>query len=189
VGVNVWLVSDTHFSHANILNFKRSDGSPMRRFSDVQEMDQFMIDQWNAVVRPQDHVYHLGDVAIRLHGTTVVGSLLVPEGLDVVKCLNGHKRLVRGNHDIFKTKEYIKRGFEEIWGVRIFDDLILSHIPLHPESVKKRWLANVHGHVHNNVPPDHFGPKYFNVCVEYTDYQPVALESVRKAIREGRFTV
>jgi calcineurin-like phosphoesterase family protein len=85
----IWIVSDTHFGHANILTFKSPDGSLMRAFASTAEMDDHMIQQWNAVVRPQDHVYHLGDVAMRR------------DQLPTVKALNGHLRLVLGNHDIY----------------------------------------------------------------------------------------
>ncbi len=103
-------------------------------------------------------------------------------GLAFLARCNGHKRLVRGNHDIFDTKLYMEY-FEEIYATRVFDDMILSHIPLHIQSIKSEW-TNVHGHTHNNTLPLHFGPKYFNVCVEYTDYGPLALEEVRQRIRQ-----
>ncbi len=162
----IYLISDTHFGHANILNFKRDDGTPMRPFANVEEMDFHMIERWNATVRPQDHVYHLGDVALK------------QQDLWKVTALNGHKRLVRGNHDIFKTKQYMQVGFEEVYGVRVINDLILSHIPLHPESVKPQWL-NCHGHLHNNQPAKHLGPKYFNVSVEMIDYTPITIEEAK----------
>lgn len=160
---NLFVISDTHFGHANILSFKREDGSPLREFSSVEEMDEHMIERWNSVVRPQDHVYHLGDVAMK------------KSHIGTVSRLNGHLRLVRGNHDIFPTKEYLKY-FDEIYGVRVLDGMIFSHIPIHPESLG-RFRMNVHGHTHE-APA--YGPKYFNVSVESTDYTPVALETLRK---------
>lgn len=165
---NIWVISDTHFGHANILTFKNLDGSPVRPFSSVEEMDETMADRWNSIVRPQDHVYHLGDVAMRKEHLATVGRL------------NGHKRLVRGNHDIFKTKDYLKY-FEEIHAVRVLDRLIFSHIPIHPESMG-RFAANVHGHVHG-LPQGTYGPKYYNVSVERTNYSPVSLEELKRRIK------
>lgn len=168
---NIFFISDTHWGHANILNFARPDGTRLRpEFKDVDEMNEAMVDRWNAIVRPQDKVYHLGDVAMKY-----------PALVHVRRC-NGHKRLVRGNHDEEDLKDYIEAGFEEVYGTRVFDDMILSHIPIHPDSIKKEW-TNVHGHVHNNASPLHLGPKYFNVCVEYTEYRPLALEEVRQRIK------
>ena len=75
--------------------------------------------------------------------------------------------------------------FESIYGTRVFDDMILSHIPLHPESIKTKWTC-VHGHVHNNVPANHFGTKYHNVSCEVTGYRPLAVEEVRQRIKEQK---
>lgn len=64
-----FFISDTHFSHARILEFESDDGRPVRSgFSSVEEMDEAMIERWNSVVGPKDKVYHLGDVAIRVAG-------------------------------------------------------------------------------------------------------------------------
>ena len=61
---DIWIVSDTHFMHKNILTFRDDKGELIRgkRFSDVQDMDETMIENWNSVVKPGDLVYHLGDV-------------------------------------------------------------------------------------------------------------------------------
>lgn len=162
---NIFIISDTHFGHANILNFKKEDGSPIRSFSCVEEMDQHMVERWNAVVRPQDHVYHLGDVAMKKPDIETVG-----------RCA-GHKRLVRGNHDIYRTKEYLK-FFDEIYGIRVLDGMIFTHIPIHSESLG-RFKANIHGHVHA-LPERYYGPRYLNVSVEVINYTPVSLEDLKK---------
>jgi len=164
---NIFVISDNHFGHSNILGFKREDGSPLRSFSCVEEMDQHMVDRWNSVVRPQDHVYNLGDVAMK------------KKYIETVRRCNGHKRLVRGNHDIYPTKEYMKY-FDEIYGVRVLDGLIFSHIPLHPDSLG-RFKANIHGHVHA-LPQGFFGPRYYNVSCEAVDYTPVSLEDLKKRL-------
>lgn len=193
--MNLWVTSDTHFSHANtFLKFKKTCSAcdhgmrpgphdvwsgtdalaivcetcggtgqiPLRPFTSIEEMDETIIERWNAVVKPSDHVYHLGDVAMKQ--TT----------LALVARLNGHKRLVRGNHDIFKTRKYLDAGFDEIYGVRVLDNAIMSHVPIHPDSFA-RFRGNVHGHLHANVLP----LPYLNVCVEHTDYRPLAWEDIK----------
>lgn len=156
--ITIWLISDTHFSHTNIIEYCN------RPFASVEEMDETMVDRWNRIVRREDHVWHLGDVA------------MARRALQIVKRLNGHKRLVFGNHDIFTLKDYVSAGFEKLTGVRVFHQLtprvICSHFPLHPASVGGN--INVHGHVHNNIPG--LGPQYVNVSVEVTDYRPITLE-------------
>lgn len=179
---NRFLISDTHFGHTNTWQkFTLSDGSPLRPFTSTEEMDETMVDNWNRVVRPQDTVYHLGDVVI------------ARRNLETVKRLNGRKILIRGNHDIFKDKDYYEAGFEQIHGVRVFvDKFILSHIPLHPDCVGERFKRNVHGHLHGNrimlekfvhgwsedtieMIPD---PRYLSVCVEQINFTPVSFDEV-----------
>ena len=180
---NRFVISDTHFGHTNSWQlFKRPDGSPLRPFTSTEEMDEAMIERWNAKVQPHDVVYHLGDVVINR------------KFLHLVKRLNGKKRLVRGNHDIFKDQDYRDVGFDSLYGVRVFTDkFILSHIPLHPDCITHRFKVNVHGHLHANevmrtrtnmvhgtmtglvTEPD---PRYLCVSVEHTNYEPLSFEEV-----------
>lgn len=174
---NIFLISDTHFGHANILNFLRKNAMgvevPMRDFKDVNHMNEHMIAQWNKVVRPQDKVYHLGDVAMN------------PKDIPIVARCNGHKRLVLGNHDP-KVMKLLTPYFEAVYSSRGLDKLLLTHIPVHPESIGKS-RANIHGHVHNNVPQLYFGPRYYNVSVEELDYTPISLEDLKKRITARGF--
>ena len=185
---NRFVISDTHFGHTNSWEkFKLPNGDPLRPFTSTEEMDETMVERWNAVVRPQDTVYHLGDVVIN------------KKSLHHVKRLNGKKRLVRGNHDIFKDADYREVGFDSLYGVRVFvDKFILSHIPLHPESVTERFKVNVHGHLHASevmrtrtnmvhgymtglvTEPD---PRYLCVSVEHTDYRPLSFDEVEARIK------
>jgi calcineurin-like phosphoesterase family protein len=151
-------------------------------------MDETMIDRWNAKVKPTDTVYHLGDVVIN------------QKSLHLVSRLNGRKILVRGNHDIFKDKQYTDVGFEQIHGVRVFvDKFILSHIPLHPDCVTERFKVNVHGHLHANeikmpwgvnadrneiIYADFPDPRYLCVCVEQTDFTPLHFDEVEERIQQ-----
>lgn len=130
-----------------------------------------MVENWNKVVRPVDKIYHLGDVVINRKSLPILGRL------------NGKKRLVRGNHDIFKTADYLPY-FDEIYGIRVFSDLgvVLTHVPIHPESLE-RWKYNIHGHLHANKVPDPKNrfrpdPRYICVSVEQINYTPVELESL-----------
>lgn len=162
---NIFIISDTHFHHANMLKFLDLNGQHVRNFSDVNEMNEYMVQQWNKVVSPQDKVYHLGDVA------------LGKDNLSILDRLNGHKRLVRGNHDTYNTGLYLKY-FDEIYGSRVLDRMILTHIPIHPESLS-RFKANIHGHIHERPS---FGPQYFNASVERIDYTPISIEDIKRKL-------
>lgn len=179
----IFLVSDTHFGHERMASvFQNPDGSPVRGFKDADAMDEHMIARWNSVVRPQDKIYHLGDVAM--------GQQQIDR---VMPRLNGHKRLVGGNHDTMQTKQYM-RYFEAIYGVRVLDHMVLTHIPIAPWSME-RFRANIHGHVHSNYPKiygvgspnDDESMKinvYVNLSVERIEYTPVSLEEVAKWVKD-----
>lgn len=181
---DIWVISDTHFRHANILKFK--DGATGRlirgdRFADVDAMDEHMIECWNSVVKPGDIVYHLGDV--------VLGDY------DWFKHnwprLNGSKRLIVGNHDDIK---FLASGgfFAKVQMWRMFPEfgLLLTHVPVHESSLYRypskdgdadgitepMMLLNVHGHIHQHASPP---GSYCCVCVEQTNYTPVNIEELR----------
>lgn len=153
--VNIYVVSDTHFGHENIIRYCD------RPFSNAAEMDEVMIARWNAAVRPQDHVYHLGDVAL----TRADLHRVLPR-------LHGHKRLLLGNHDDRAPMADFAQYFEKILLWRQFFPLVLTHLPLHLGSFGKAQV-NVHGHIHQQPSPE--GP-YLNACVERRAYTPVHLD-------------
>jgi calcineurin-like phosphoesterase family protein len=157
----IWLISDTHFQHSNMLKWGCSRA---KRFSSSDEWDELIVENWNAQVKPGDIVYHLGDV---FFGDKDKFRKLWAR-------LPGRKRLIAGNHDDIK---WLARQelFQKILISRVFKDrgVCLSHIPLHPDH---SWgLRNVHGHIHDNPSPT---PRHHCVCVEQTDYQLVNLDDV-----------
>jgi calcineurin-like phosphoesterase family protein len=181
---SVFLVSDTHFGHAGVCRFTRNDGvTKLRPWTDAAEMDEEMVRRWNDRVRPNDKVYHLGDVVINR------------KSLSIMDRLNGDKVLIRGNHDIFKDEDYTPY-FRSLRGYHVMNGMILSHIPIHPESLG-RFGVNIHGHTHANrvkkirgvddrtgelLYSDENDVRYHCVCVEQTDFAPILFEDVIKRI-------
>lgn len=162
---NRFYISDTHFGHANILTFEGVEGKPCRVFDSVEEMDETMVERWNAVVGEFDTVYHLGDVAIK------------KKSLQILERLNGRKILIKGNHDIFKLKDYLPH-FKDIRAYVVREKMIFSHIPLHKISME-RFKVNVHGHTHTFNIPD---PQYINVCVEQINYTPLHHDQIMEMV-------
>ncbi|MGJ3627116.1 hypothetical protein AB5I41_09645 [Sphingomonas sp. MMS24-JH45] len=80
--MTIFFTADTHFGDHRTINIQR------RTFAGVDAMDEELIARWNAVVGPDDTVWHLGDVARR---ADAVDALLLR--------LNGAKHLLRGNND------------------------------------------------------------------------------------------
>ena len=173
---DIWLISDTHFGHENILKFK--DGGecgPLIRgslFSSVEEMDEYMIMQWNRYIKPGDKVYHLGDVFFGDKEAFIKKW----------KRLNGQKRLILGNHDdakFFAKHELVAKI--DVW--RMFPEfgLLLTHVPVHESTLyegrfKGQTAINVHGHLHQNPAPS---PMHRCVSVEQIDFTPIHIEDVR----------
>lgn len=153
------------FGHENILNFKTAEGNLLRKFSDIYHHDEFIISNWNKTVGPDDKVYHLGDV----------GFISFTKMKAIFDRLNGTKILIKGNHDNYKLSQYAQI-FKDIRAYHVLDRFVLSHVPIHPNSLD-RWAANIHGHLHSNTIDD---PKYINICVEHTYYTPVDFEDIRR---------
>lgn len=79
--MTTFYTADTHFGHRFVAG--------LRGFEDVEAHDAWLVDRWNAVVGPEDIVYHLGDLSLSLNDHV----------RDVIRSLNGRIRLVAGNHD------------------------------------------------------------------------------------------
>lgn len=163
-----WVAADHHFGHANILTFKRDDGTPLRPFKSLEEHDETIIANHNSVVHPNDRVYMLGDVLIRRNFRHLLSRL------------SGRLVLVKGNHDIFKIQDYLP-FFDDIRSYVVQKDhegnkVILSHIPIHPESLG-RFGTNIHGHTHYQKIDD---PRYVCVSLEHINYTPVEIHTALK---------
>lgn len=169
---NIFLASDHHLSHNNILTFLRADGAKLRDFTSIEEHDEFIIARHNSVVRPQDKTYFLGDVTFS------------HTNLHLLSRMNGEKILIKGNHDKCKLSHYIPY-FKDIRGSHQLDKFLLTHIPVHIESLA-RWTHNIHGHLHDNMVKDAYGAldsRYINVSMECLDnYTPVSLEQIKVGI-------
>lgn len=178
---DIFVISDTHFGHANILTFKDLEGGLIRpSFSNIDEMDEFIIDNWNKTVKPTDKIYHLGDFSFG--GKANIAKY--------ANRLNGKKRLVLGNHD-YNAKEYI-RHFEKVMSWRqlgMFDiPVYMCHFPLMPEAFNYRHRTlgiNIHGHIHEkNL--EHPSKCHFNACVERINYTPISIETIITETKKSR---
>jgi len=173
---NIWVISDHHFNHKNIIKFLRDDGTRLRpEFNTIEEMNEFMVHQHNSVVQPGDKVYIGGDFG----------------DLEFANRLIGQKRLILGNHDdnwmnlkgAFK-KIQVWRQFREDDGLRF----AITHIPiLLGDGIEHRSIQfNVHGHLHHRIIMKDNKPdwRYINMCVEHHNYTPIHIEDLKKMMRQ-----
>ncbi|KAK0341513.1 hypothetical protein LTR94_026050, partial [Friedmanniomyces endolithicus] len=143
----VFFTADTHFGDHRTINIHK------RPFSSVQEMDAHIAKRWDEVVRPDDIVWHLGDVA--------QGAAQLKQIHD----LNGIKHLVRGNNDpaIVADADFWA-SVTDYAEIRVDDrSLILCHYPFRSWSGQHRGSINLHGHSHGKLKPM---PRQFDVGVD-----------------------
>ena len=140
-------ISDLHFYDENVIKMDN------RGFADVREMNQYMIEQWNASVKGGDHVIVLGDM---------FWTSKAEEVNYVLNRLGGKIYLIEGNHDcrwLRKTGVNLNR-FEWIKHYAELSDgennVILSHYPTfcynHQYLTDKKGRPRtfmLYGHVHN----------------------------------------
>ena len=172
---DIFVISDTHFGHSNVLKFEDDDGNLIRgaHFDSIEEHDEAIIDNWNAVVGHQDIIYHLGDVFMGPKD----------EFITKFKRLKGRKRLVLGNQDdakFFIKNELISKVV--MWRMFREEGLLLTHVPVHNSTLGEgrfggKPMINIHGHIHQNASPT---DRHKCVCVEHTNYAPVNIEDLVK---------
>ena len=158
---DTWIISDTHFGHANIIKYCDRPYDHNTR----------MLREWKAKVKPGDLLLHLGDVTV-WYKTHVKWAHTVAE-------LPGDKYLILGNHD----QHWSIKQWRQICGFKVIEpftqgEVHFSHDP-QPPSID--WNYNVHGHVHNHAPFRRYSRMqvtYFNASIEGMGYTPVKLGDI-----------
>lgn len=160
---NKWVISDLHLGHKNILKYSEN----LRGGTTPEEHDEWIIDQCRSVVKKNDTIYILGDIAMNL------------ESLKKVKRIPGNRICVRGNHDVNNAKHLLDY-FNDVCGlIRFKGTFWMSHAPIHPGSL--RGLYNLCGHVHQNSVKKDDGTldeRYINCCVEMSYGVPQSLDDL-----------
>ncbi len=158
--MKVFFTADTHFGDHRTINIQK------RPFDSVAAMDAVLIERWNAVVGPDDVVWHLGDVARR---AADVPALLAR--------LHGTKHLLRGNNDPDATAD--ARGWESVATYAEIDlaghRLIMCHYPFRSWNGQHRRALNLHGHSHGRLKPV---LRQYDVGVDARGFAPVTLEQI-----------
>jgi calcineurin-like phosphoesterase family protein len=152
------------------LKFTDDVGNRIREpFNSLEEMHETIIQNWNALVKDNDYVYHLGDVTFRYDGAFNA----------LMHRLKGKKRLIVGNHDKIKNPA-LHIHFEKIELWKGFSEkeagfpFTASHFPL-PEYMLRNGKHNAHGHIHQNKSRE---PHQQNLSVEAINYMPRHIDEV-----------
>ncbi len=156
----IWFTSDTHFGHPAIIRFC---GRP---FQDVGEMDRALVANWNAVVRPEDEVWHLGDFLHR--------SDRSPD--HYLSLLNGQKHLVVGNHDTESSKAKYWASVQAYKELMVEGQrMILFHYGLRVWHGCRKGSYMLYGHSHGRLPGN---SQSTDVGVDCWNYYPVDLAQI-----------
>ena len=183
-----YYTSDLHFDHENMLKFEPES----RPFNNVDEMNEALIQYWNAKVKPGDEVYILGDFCMSKSGRRVNNLL---------RRLNGQKFLIKGNHDYFlDDPEFDKSLFIWIKDLKTIKDtfngekvnIVLCHYPIAVWDRKHHGAYHFFGHIHSNKSDGthhplefNLGDHAFNVGVDVRDLEPKTLEELIKSKQRG----
>ena len=173
-----WLTSDLHLGHSNIIEFMAATRG---EFDTIEQHDDCLITLWNERVHPDDKVYVVGDFSLT-RDDDVLESY--------VKRLHGNKSIVLGNHDQCSPMAYA-RLFRRVEGSMELgkDNMILTHIPVRPNSIAPRYSMNLHGHTHSEgrVKRTHYVDNqnevhesiYVHVGVDAWCMRPVDLDEIK----------
>ena len=155
-GQRVWMTSDLHLLHANIIGYCD------RPFFDVGQMTDTLIAVLQKV--PNDELLiFVGDMAMGSYERTV----------KLIRLMPGRKILVAGNHDLERNGKCKlareKNLFEAVvpfltWLGHQNRLVVVSHYPIRiPDDYKNTPVLNYHGHLHEKTLPAQLMIKYMNV--------------------------
>jgi calcineurin-like phosphoesterase family protein len=174
--------SDPHYGHNNIIGFSS------RPFFDTLEMNTVLITEYNRHVGANDTVLWVGDCFF----------CSKKEATEILAQLNGHKILVRGNHDA-SAAAMARIGFD-----LVMDSLTMHlagkvvrvhHYPYRseayrddykrvepaglkwPERHKDEWL--IHGHIHSLEKQNGHA---IHVGVDAWNFRPASLAEIEQLI-------
>ena len=176
----VWFTSDPHFNHVNIIKYCK------RPFDNVEDMNQVLIDNWNMVVDHDDLIICCGDFSL--------GSS--KDAINVLKKLNGHKLLIRGNHEksVLNSREamdFFDGGVYDLLEVTILDeevsdgfqDIILCHYPMVVWDKSHRGSWQLFGHVHGMLDGDkRLSPNQIDIGVDSNGFRPLSYQEIKEII-------
>lgn len=174
----IWLTSDWHFNHDREFIWKA------RGFSSVQEMNEVIIQRHNALVRPDDDVYVLGDSSLGGGDTQVLAT-----NKALIERLNGRLHIIRGNHDTDR-RVAMYESCKNVVGPVLYADMLhykgyhfyLSHFPTLTSNLEKESLkqctCNLFGHTHQTTNFHLDMPFMYHVGVDSHNCEPVLLDNI-----------
>ncbi|MCJ2130992.1 metallophosphoesterase [Methylobacterium sp. E-045] len=169
----IFFTADSHVGHQGILSPRMHAPRP---FASIQEHDETLVARWNAVVRPEDTVWHLGDFAYQCSEAYARG---------IFERLNGRKLLVWGNHDRIGARLPWAEPVVDVAHVVVQNSdgtatgIWCSHYGHRVWPRMHRGDIHLYGHSHGTLPGTGAST---DVGVDCWDWAPVTLERIRERL-------
>lgn len=167
--MRTYITSDLHFGHRNIIKYEN------RPFNDIQEMDNWIIKNWNKTVEEDDLVYILGDFSWYKGEKTN----------EILNKLKGDKILIVGNHDeiFLKDKKFDRNLFQEICNYKEIKikttKIVMCHYPIIDWNGKNNGSFHLYGHVHSMINED---TKYMKMLEEKYNCLNISIDIHKKLL-------
>ena len=177
-----WFTADYHLNHENIIKYCN------RPFKTLEHMNNTIIKNHNARVKPEDWVFFLGDFCFKNSLGGKKGEGLPQKAEYFIKQLNGNFIFIKGNHDRNNSlKTIVEKVIIRYGGKRI----CLVHNPIH---IDNRFDINFVGHVHNKwkfkrIKMGEGFTDAINVGVDVNNFMPVSFEELIKKYNNWKKTI
>lgn len=176
----IYFTSDLHFNHDKEFLYVP------RGFTNVKDMNEAIVENWNLIVNKEDTVYVLGDCMLGDN----------EEGIEYLKRLNGTILLCYGNHDTDSRKilyttlpNIIIEGYSTVIKYGKFR-FYLSHYPTLCGNVDdgkyfSQHTINLCGHTHTKDKFNDWDKGMIYHCeLDAHDMKPVSIDQIIEDCRE-----
>lgn len=175
--MTLWATSDWHHAHKNVIKYCN------RPFKDIDEMHAALIKNYNALVKPEDTCYFLGDISFDKDYWNINAF---------ISRLNGRKILIIGNHDDAHRDKFhtaFHECFDERWqgNLTLNDEkvyVVMDHYPLLQWNKGHHGSLHLHGHCHSNNEMNK-GTRRYDVGVDGNDYKPVNIADLWAKLKKN----
>lgn len=178
-----YITSDWHFWHDKEFIWQA------RGFTNVEEMNEAIVERHNSIVLPDDEVYCLGDCGLG-------GAEHLDDVKQLIERMNGRLHLIRGNHDT-DNRVSMYKTCSNVVECGNWADVIkykkchfyLSHFPTITSNVEKEHITqatlNLFGHTHQTAKNYENNPYMYHCGVDSNNCYPLLLDDIILEMKEN----